>query len=96
MDRYELILLRLKSGLKQYEIAQQLHVPQTVICDMERGRRSITPEMETKLKEAINVAERPGYNCREGEGIVDLPLPKIQGNRTKHRKGVIRDGSRDK
>lgn len=56
MDRFELILMRLKAGLKQYELAQLLGVPGTIICDFERGRRPITPEIEEKIKEAINEA----------------------------------------
>lgn len=54
MERFDLILLRLKSGLKQYELAQLLGVPATIVCDLERGRRPITPEVEKRIKEAIN------------------------------------------
>ena len=56
MGRFDLILLRLKSGLKQYELAQLLGVPATIVCDLERGRRPITPEVEKRIKEAINEA----------------------------------------
>lgn len=54
MDRFDLVLMRLKIGLKQYELAQLLGVPPTIICDLERGRRSITPEIEERIKEAIS------------------------------------------
>ena len=54
MERFDLILMRLKAGLKQYELAQFLGVPPTIICDLERGRRPITPEVEKRIKEAIN------------------------------------------
>jgi len=54
MDRFDLILLRLKAGLKQYELANLLGVPGTIICDLERGRRKITPEIEERIREAIN------------------------------------------
>ncbi len=57
-SRYSLILMRLKAGLKQYELAQLLGVSPTVICDLERGRRSITPEIEKWIKEAITEVNR--------------------------------------
>lgn len=56
MDRFELILLRLKAGLKQYELAALLGIPPTIVCDLERGRRTITPEVE---KRAMLVEEHP-------------------------------------
>ncbi len=59
MDQYGLLLLRLKAGLKQYELAQLLGVPATIICDLERGRRPITPEVEKRIKRAINEAPTP-------------------------------------
>jgi DNA-binding XRE family transcriptional regulator len=58
MDRFELILLRLKANLKQWELADRLQVSPTVICDLERGRRPITPEMETRIKMAIKEGRR--------------------------------------
>ena len=54
MDRFDLVLMRLKIGLKQYELAQLLGVPATIVCDFERGKRPITPEVEKRIKEAIN------------------------------------------
>jgi len=57
MDRFQLILIRLKGGLKQYELAQLLGVPPTIICDLERGRRLITPDIEERIKRAINEAK---------------------------------------
>ncbi len=54
MDRFDLVLLRLKGGLKQYQLAQLLGVTQTALCDWERGRQPITPEIEKQIKKAIN------------------------------------------
>ncbi|MBA7700828.1 hypothetical protein ES703_109553 [subsurface metagenome] len=56
MDRFGLVLLRLKAGLKQYELAQLLGVAATIVCDLERGRRPITPEMEKQIRGAVNQA----------------------------------------
>lgn len=66
MDRFDLILLRLKTGLKQYELAQLLGVPATIICDLERGRRPITPEVEKCIREAISeVPNRKALSLRQ-------------------------------
>ena len=53
MDRFRLIRMRLKAGLKQWELAQLLNMSQTRLCDLERGRSRITPEIEEKLRGAI-------------------------------------------
>lgn len=58
MDRFGLIVMRLKGGLKQYELAQLLGVPQTTLCDWERGRRPITLEIEKRISEAINETKK--------------------------------------
>ncbi len=66
MDRFDLILVRLKTGLKQYELAKLLGVPATIVCDLERGRRPITPEVEKRIKEAINeVPNRKAMSLRQ-------------------------------
>lgn len=65
MDRFELILMRLRSGLRQYELAQLLGVPPTIICNLERGRRPITPEVEKRIKEAINDPNRKAIGIRQ-------------------------------
>lgn len=59
MDRFQLILLRLKAGLKQWELADRLGVSGTVVCDLERGRRLITPEIEARIRNAIKI-DHPG------------------------------------
>ena len=57
MDRFKLITIRLKAGLKQWELAQLLGISQTTLCDLERRRRPITPEIEEKIKKAIDEAK---------------------------------------
>lgn len=56
-NQYDLIVMRLKAGLKQYEIAAVMGISPTIICDIERGRRSITPEIVKHIREAINEAK---------------------------------------
>ena len=64
MEKFDLVLLRLKAGLKQYELAQLLSVPATIICDLERGRRPITPEIEKRVAEAIEQAKAESLTAR--------------------------------
>jgi transcriptional regulator with XRE-family HTH domain len=63
VDRFALHLLRVKAGLKQYELAQLLGVSQTVLCDLERGRRPITPEWERRIRQALTRTERVARNA---------------------------------
>jgi ribosome-binding protein aMBF1 (putative translation factor) len=53
MDRFGLIKKRLKAGLKQWELAQLLNINQTSLCDLERGRSQITPEIAKRVEKAI-------------------------------------------
>ena len=57
MNRIELICFRLRANLRQYEVAAILGIHPSIICDLERGRRPITPEIEEKIKKAINEAQ---------------------------------------
>lgn len=59
MDRFELVILRLKAGLKQWELAQLLGICQANLCAMERGRRHITDEMAKRIKQVIGEAKKP-------------------------------------
>lgn len=57
MNGFQLVILRLKAGLKQYQLAQLLNIPPTIICDLEKGRRRITPEVEKRIRQAISQAQ---------------------------------------
>lgn len=57
MDRFDLVLMRLKAGLKQYELAQLLGIPATIVSNLERGKNTITPEVEKRIREAIKQAQ---------------------------------------
>ena len=58
MDRFGLITLRLRAGLKQWELAHLLGISQTTLCDLQRGRRPITPEIADKIKKVIGWSRR--------------------------------------
>ena len=53
MDRFDVVMLRLKAGLRQYELAQFLGISQTFLCDVERGRRPVTKRLEEALEAAL-------------------------------------------
>jgi len=57
MDGYGLVLARLRAGLRQYQLAQLLGVPPTVISNLERGLNPITPEIEREISAAIKQAQ---------------------------------------
>ena len=57
MNRFRLVSMRLKAGLKQWELARLLNMSQTSLCDLERGRSPITPEKEEEIRRAIDNAK---------------------------------------
>jgi transcriptional regulator with XRE-family HTH domain len=52
-DGFDVLVARRKAGLKQYQLAARLGVSHTVVCDIERGRRNVSPEMADRLREAL-------------------------------------------
>ena len=54
MDNFEMVLLRLRAGLKQWQLAQLLGISQTYLCELERGKRAITEEMANRIKKAVS------------------------------------------
>ena len=58
MDGIDLVTLRLRAGLRQYQLAARLGVTQTMVCDLERGRRTITPEIEQQIRTLLPAATK--------------------------------------
>ena len=56
MDRIDLVCMRVRANLRQYEVAARLGIHPSVICDLERGRRPITPEIEQRTARALHEA----------------------------------------
>lgn len=54
MNNIELIVVRLKAGLKQYELAEELGIPAPYLSEMETGRRPITPEIYKEIQRLTN------------------------------------------
>jgi transcriptional regulator with XRE-family HTH domain len=53
MEAIELKIKRLRSGLKQYELAAKLGISPTQLCEIELGRRKPSPELLQHILEII-------------------------------------------
>lgn len=50
----DLKLLRVRSGLRQYAVAQRLGIPPSTLCAIENGRRPLVPEQADRIAAAIH------------------------------------------
>jgi transcriptional regulator with XRE-family HTH domain len=50
----ELKLLRIRAGLRQYRVAQELGIPPSILCDFENGRKPIPPRQGQRILAAID------------------------------------------
>jgi transcriptional regulator with XRE-family HTH domain len=50
----ELKLSRIRAGLRQYRVAQELGIPPATLCDYENGRKPIPPRQGQRILEAID------------------------------------------
>lgn len=49
----ELKIARLRAGLKQYELAAKVSIAPTQLCEIEAGRREVSPELLERILGAI-------------------------------------------
>lgn len=56
----ELKIARLRAGLKQYELAAKVGIAATQLCEIEAGRRELSPELLERILGVIksNVVAR--------------------------------------
>lgn len=45
----ELKIARLRAGLKQYEMAAKVGIASTQLCEIETGRREVSPELLERI-----------------------------------------------
>jgi DNA-binding transcriptional regulator YiaG len=68
--RYEgidLKLLRIRAGLRQYRVAQELGIPPSLLCDWENGRRPVPSRQGQRILSAIDrLALMPGGQPSNG------------------------------
>jgi len=53
-DGMELKLLRVRAGLRQYRVAQELGIPPSTLCDYENGRKPIPSRRGQHILQAID------------------------------------------
>ena len=54
----EIKITRIRSGLKQYELAAKLGINQARLSEIETGRREATPELAQKIIEVIKEGKK--------------------------------------
>ena len=50
----ELKIARLRAGLKQYELAAKVGIAPTQLCEIETGRRELSPELLERIIRVIS------------------------------------------
>ena len=53
MNGTDLKIERVRRGLRQYKVAAALDWPQTTLCNIESGRRTVSPEEAERIMNAI-------------------------------------------
>lgn len=66
MDAIELKILRIKAGLRQYEVAASLGITQTKLSEIECGRVKPSSELLQRILEVIQTKESIGIGQCEG------------------------------
>lgn len=66
MDAIELKILRIKAGLRQYEVAASLGITQTKLSEIECGRVKPNSELLQRILEVIQTKESIGIGQCEG------------------------------
>lgn len=54
----DLKIMRLKAGLRQYDVAGQVGIPPNRLSEIESGRREPSPELLERLFEVIKRGQR--------------------------------------
>jgi transcriptional regulator with XRE-family HTH domain len=49
-------IARIRAGLKQYVVAAQLGVPQTILSEIETGKRAVSPELLERILGVLGAA----------------------------------------
>ena len=60
MKGLEILTLRKKAGLKQYELAAMLKMPAPILCEMETGRRPTPRHVERKILRVLKNIQTEG------------------------------------
>ena len=61
----DLMVHRLRAGLRQYRVAQEAGIPPSLLSELETGRRPLTPRQHERLVAALDRLS-PGGMAEEG------------------------------
>ncbi len=53
-DGTDVRLLRWRAGLRQWRLAAEIGYSPTVLCDIEAGRKPLTPDLACRIEEAAS------------------------------------------
>jgi DNA-binding transcriptional regulator YiaG len=67
IDGMELKLRRVRAGLRQYQLAQELGIPPSTLCEWENGRKLVPPQQAERIIAAINRLARGGHEKESGD-----------------------------
>jgi transcriptional regulator with XRE-family HTH domain len=59
LDGLELKIRRIRAGLRQYRVAQELGIPAATLCDYENGRKPVPSRQGRRILEAIDRLSLP-------------------------------------
>ncbi len=66
MTGFEFKVWRLKLGLKQYQLAARIGVPQTIIYEIEVGKRQPSPGLESQIYRVLKELENEKRETQPG------------------------------
>jgi len=59
MDGIELKILRIRAGIRAYELARRLGMSESALSRIETGRRQPSPELTERIAGALNTPGSP-------------------------------------
>jgi transcriptional regulator with XRE-family HTH domain len=60
LDGLELKVRRIRAGLRQFRVAQELGIAPSMLCDYENGRKPVSSRQGQRILEAIDRLSLPG------------------------------------
>jgi len=65
MHGIDIRIARIRSGMKQYQLAGLLGIPQTTLSQIEAGKRTIAPEFLAKIMQFLDNTKEGGSSSGE-------------------------------
>ncbi len=68
MKGIDIVVKRRELGIKQWELAQLLVMPASELSQIETGRRPMSPELEDRIKTALEQLKKEIYGIASRRG----------------------------